>query len=325
VKRLLSSWRAAVALAALVTCKHAPQRRYTDVPRPETLLADVRWLSDLERRGRAAGSPEERETAGWLANRFAELGLTPAGDRGTWFQNVPIRGDVASQNVMAWLPGTDSRARWILVGAHVDHLGVHDGKVYPGADDNASGIAGMLGVATAMNDSDRPRASILFVGFGAEEQGLVGSRWLAAHPPKPLETCAAVINIDMIGRSPFLGAEGYALPKALVGIAPGPAVGVLDDSRGSVVLDAARVGCAQAEIKMHAAEDFPLLEQPIRDEAKDRSDDAPFSEAGVPTLLFSTSLQDDYHQSTDAIEKIDSITLHKITRAIRFTAERLAR
>jgi Zn-dependent M28 family amino/carboxypeptidase len=322
---VLSRWHSAVALAALVACKHAPERRYTDVPRADALLADVRWISDLARRGRAAGGPEERETADWLANRFAKLGLTPAGDSGTWLQSVPMRAGTASQNVMAWLPGTEPGARWILVGAHVDHLGVHDGEVYPGADDNASGIAGMLGVATAMVESDRPRASILFVGFGAEEQGLVGSRWLAAHPPKPLETCAAVINIDMIGRSPFLGAEGYDLPKALVGIAPGPAVGVLDDSHASVVIDAARVASAQAGIRMFAAEDFPLLEQRIRDEARDRSDDAPFSEAGVPTLLFSTSLQDDYHRPTDAIEKIDPITLHKITRAIRFTAEQLAR
>ena len=68
-----------------------------------------------------------------------------------------------------------------------------------------------------------------------------------------------------------------------------------------------------------------MLEQRIRDEVRDRSDDAPFSEAGVPTLLFSTSLQDDYHRPTDAIEKIDPLALHKITRAIRFTAEQLAR
>jgi Zn-dependent M28 family amino/carboxypeptidase len=210
-------------------------------------------------------------------------------------------------------------------GAHVDHLGVQARKIYPGADDNASGVAGMLGVATAMAGSDRPRAPILFVGFGAEEEGQVGSRWLAAHPPRPLASCAAAINIDMIGRSPFLGADRYDLPKALVGIAPGPAVGVLDGIHGSAVLGVARAACAKAGIKMYAAEDFPLLEEQIRDEATDRSDDAAFSDAGVSTLLFSTSLQDDYHQPTDTHDKIDPVTLHRITCAIRHTAEQLAR
>lgn len=322
---MLKRWRVLVALGAFVACRHATESRHADVPEPNVLFADLRWLSELERRGRAAGSPEEREVDDWLAMRFAQLGLKPAGDGGTWFQKVPLRAGTESRNVVAWLRGTDPSARWILIGAHVDHLGSRAGVIYPGADDDASGVAAMLGVATAMAESDQSRASILFVGFGAEEEGLLGARWLATHPPKPLETCAAVINLDMIGRSPFLGAKRYEVPKALVGITTEPAVGVLDGAHGSVVLGVARAACAHANIKMYAAEDFPLLEEQVRCEAKNRSDDAPFSELGVPTLFFSTSLQDDYHRPTDTPDKIDPATLHKITRAVRLTAEDLAR
>ncbi|HEY1553425.1 MAG TPA: M28 family peptidase [Kofleriaceae bacterium] len=311
-------WLAVVAVVA--ACEHgggspapAPAPVPQDVPAANELVADAAWLADPAREGRAAGSPGERAADDWVAGRFAKLGLQPAGDGG-WFQEVPLAAGGTTRNVLGWLPGTDSAAAWVLVGAHIDHLG----KGFPGADDNASGVAGMLGVAAAAVAA-HPRASILFVGFGGEEIGLVGSRWLVAHPPRPLAHCATAINLDMIGRSPFLGAREYTLPKALAGIGAGPAVGVLDAPRASSQLAIARSACARAGIAMHAAEDFPNLEPQIRDEARDRSDDSPLADAGVHTLFFSTSLQDDYHKPTDTIEKLDALTLRAITRAVWLT------
>jgi len=299
---------------ALLAGCHPPP----DVPPADALLADVAWLADPARAGRDAGSPGERAADDWVAQRFAQLGLEPGGDRGTWFQDVPF-GDATTRNVLGWVRGSQPDAGWLIVAAHVDHLGAG----YPGADDNASGVAGMLGIAAAAARW-HPRHSILFVAFGAEERGLVGSRWLVAHPPRPAGLALA-INLDMIGRSPFLGAKEYALGKMLAGIAPGPGVGVLDSPRASQALAMARAACAQLGLAIHAAEDFPHLEPQIRELAADRSDDAPFAAAGIPTLFFSTSLQDDYHQPTDTVDKIDRATLHAITRAIWLTVQQVDR
>lgn len=290
---------------------HVQDPPRVDVPTEAELLADVQWLASPERDGRLAGSDGERASFAWLEKRFRALGLDVT------MRRVPLAGPGETQDLVAVLPGNDPRAGWILVGAHVDHLG----PGYPGADDNASGVAAMLGVATAMAHSPRIGATVVFVGFGGEEQGLIGSRFLASDPPLPLARCTAMINLDMVGRSPFLGAGDYSIPKALAGIKNGPAVGILDDVPDSPLLATARKACA---ITTYAAEDFPTLSPRIRDEAKNRSDDSPFAEQGVHTLFFSTSLQDDYHQPTDTADKIDPVILRGVARCVRGTVESLA-
>lgn len=113
--------------------------------------------------------------------------------------NQRTDGAVRAANVLAYLPGTDERAGYYIVGAHFDHLGSDiDGEVYPGYADNASGIAVMLEVARVLT-IDRPRAGILFAAFDAEEEGLYGSAYLEAHLPLARSDLRGVINIDTIG------------------------------------------------------------------------------------------------------------------------------
>src|SRR4029077_10487164 len=104
-------------------------------------------------------------------------------------------------NVGARLIGTDPQRRdeWIIVSAHYDHLGVRGGVLYPGADDNASGVAMMLEVARAFVQApERPRRSVLFIGFDLEEVGLFGSRYFVEHPPVPLDRVKLFVTADMI-------------------------------------------------------------------------------------------------------------------------------
>jgi len=231
--------------------------------------------------------------------------VRPQGDDGSWQQTFPINEAIKSANVIGWLPGTTDE--WILVGAHLDHLGIDEaGRMFPGADDNASGIAAMLGVATASVRDQSRQAGILFVAFGAEELGLIGSQWLAEHLPMPAAKCLGVINLDMVGRSPFLGSEDF-----------GPAVGALGTPPNNALLASARTACESAGIKLVATEDFPLLEKTIRAQASNRSDDAPFAAAGMTTLFLSTSIHDDYHQPTDTADKVDAATLLRITNCVR--------
>ncbi len=162
--------------------------------------AEVRLQADIEGLvafgGRTWGSDSGLEASTWLAERFTEIGLEPGGKDG-FFQPLPDKG----RNVVAWLAPTVASDSWVLLGAHFDHLGHDDKGVYLGADDNASGVAAMLECALRLSQQTERKRGILFVGFDAEEFGLAGSRYFARTPTRPLSGCAAMLCLDILGRS----------------------------------------------------------------------------------------------------------------------------
>lgn len=223
------------------------------------------------------------------------------------------------RNVLAWLPGTDEdlREEFVLIGAHFDHLGRRDGKTFHGADDNASGVAGMLAIARACAKGEiRPRRSILFVAFDAEEQALAGSRYFARHPPRSLQKLVAMINLDMIGRPRLLDKKQLSWPKRLVGIPDATAVGVLGTDSSPELAGIARAVCKAEKLPMFAPEDFGVLRDTIKKMADGRSDHAAFEQRRIPFLFFSTSENDDYHQPTDTVDKVDGESLRHIAGAV---------
>ena len=114
------------------------------------------------------------------------------------------RKQVRLRNVLAYLPGSDPqlRSEVVVVGAHFDHVGVREQKIYNGADDNASGTVGVLEIAEAFAESPRAtRRSLLFAVWNAEERGLLGSYYYVAHPTFPLDETVAMFQMDMIGRN----------------------------------------------------------------------------------------------------------------------------
>ncbi|BEV09664.1 M20/M25/M40 family metallo-hydrolase [Asticcacaulis sp. DW145] len=110
-------------------------------------------------------------------------------------------------NAIGFLPGTDPKAGVVLITAHLDHLGVKNGTIMPGANDDASGVAAVLELARALSQGPAPRRGVLFVCYGAEEAGLLGSAHFAAHPPIPLDHIVANLEVEMIG------AQDPKLPK----------------------------------------------------------------------------------------------------------------
>ncbi len=204
---------------------------------------------------------------------------------------VAEKVQVPTMNVVGLLPGTDP-AEYVVVGAHMDHLGDGlgtgslagedgAGKIHNGADDNASGTAGVLELARVLAARETPpRRSVYFVAFGAEEWGLLGSHHFVDHPPRPIDECAAMVNMDMIGRSKdgFLSVEG-------AGTSPGL----------RALVEAA-----------HARHGEPFAGIAISDKVPPNSDQAPFAEAGVPILSFFTGLHDDYHRPTDDSPLVDA-------------------
>ena len=182
------------------------------------LLADVRHLSDDGLKGRLTGTPGADSAAAYIARRFAEAGLTPGADG--WFQEFTVSPDAPAarhapvggargRNVVGLLPGADStlRAELVVLGAHYDHLGLggpfaldpdSTGTVHNGADDNASGTAALIDVATRLARHP-PARSVVFIAFGGEELGLLGS----AHYVRASGTASrtvAMLNLDMVGR-----------------------------------------------------------------------------------------------------------------------------
>ena len=232
--------------------------------------------------------PTSLQAAGWLTWPAASAVFRAAGQdldslaaraARTGFRGVPLRADVrtairslivrsATANVVARLPGSGPTAREaVLVGGHYDHLGITrpvDGdSIANGAVDNATGSAAVLALAEAFVRSGvRPRRSLLFVGFGAEESGLLGSGAFAARPTLPLRDLAAVLNLD--GIMPF-GATAD--------------LGALGDDQ-STLGDAFRAAAAAEGLTVSVSEEAAARGYFFR------SDHFPFARAGVPSLFF---------------------------------------
>ncbi len=267
-------------------------------PEPEEgrLKAHVATLASPEFLGRGAAG--KRKAADYLVGQFRKLGLKPLfGD--SFEQVIPGRaGELPlGQNVGAMIRGDDPRLRdeWVIVSAHYDHLGRKGGVIYPGADDNASGVAMMLEVARSFVEGNTPpKRSLMFIGFDLEESGLFGSRYFVEHSPAPLKKVALFVTADMIGRS--LG--GVCQPYVfVVGTehAPGLRPWVERAARDRPV--------TLAEI----GSDILLL---------DRSDYGPFRTRKVPFLFFSTGENSTYHTPQDVPETLDYPKLTAISRVI---------
>ena len=194
--------------------------------KPEALTPEdrigryIEELTDKRFAGRQGGSRGEGQAALYLARFLKKAGLQPRGDGGTFFQSFPIgkyepvlvenrmtfrqvngkEGGV-SENVLGVLPGKQEDV--IVVSAHYDHLGFIEGKLYPGANDNASGVALVMELINSLKGKT-PQYTILFAFWGAEEKGLLGSSFYCENPTIPLEKIKCVLNLDSIGN---LGSE----------------------------------------------------------------------------------------------------------------------
>jgi Zn-dependent M28 family amino/carboxypeptidase len=184
----------------------------------------------------------------------------------------------------------------VLIGAHYDHLGKGEyhvrrelsGRIYNGADDNASGVSVMLEVLNQLSlNSNLQKSNVIFIAFSGEEDGLIGSKHFVKNCPLDPKTISQMINIDMVGRlSDSDSLTVYATSSAL--------------EWGTIINDLPKTGI---NIK-NVAETFP------------RSDHAAFIDAGIPAIMLHTGIHEDYHLPSDDFEKIDGPGLVKITEVV---------
>lgn len=211
------------------------------------------------------------------------------------------RESIDVPNVVGWYPGSDEAVRneHICIGAHLDHLGVQRGELYPGADDNGSGSTALLQVAQAIHMNPvKPKRSVMLIAFCAEERGLLGSKHYTSNPLRPLTDMICMLNIDMIGRNEETTTE--------------PA----SDNLNTIHL----VGSKDHSMQLHqmtekANESVGFVFEYDEEERVDgRSDHASFSEKGIPVTFLFGGFSPYYHKPTDTM---DGINFSKIANAAR--------
>jgi hypothetical protein len=279
-------------------------------------LNEIRHLASDTLDGRLTGSPGNDSAAAYLARQFRALGLRPGGDQGTYLQHWTVNptsgtreagvAGRATQNVVAILPGRGRLAgQDLVIGAHFDHLGngpfgsmahgdsVH--MIHHGADDNASGDAGVLEIARLLSrDRPNPSRTVVFVLFSGEEEGDLGSAYYADHPARPMDSTLAMLNLDMVGRM----RNGRLL-----------ALGVLSAKEWRPLLDSVN---AAYHLELHASGD-----------GWGPSDQNSFFAKQRPVLHFFTDLHADYHTPADTWEKINADGIDTIAHFVADLARRL--
>lgn len=258
------------------------------------IQAHVIFLASDELEGRAAGTRGGRLAAEYIAGEFESSGLNAIDESGDFMQPFAA-GEKKTENVIGFLEGSHPllKNEVIVIGAHYDHLGKNEetGAIYNGADDDASGTSVMLEVAEAFGRSKgRPRRSLLFIAFGAEELGLVGSKHYVQNPLKPIAKTAWMINLEMMGRG-----DAGKVTVMMFGELPGP----LQDSVGEHAWNAELEVVDGGEAHIRAGDQFP------------------FHDAKVPILCFyGGDNHPDYHQPTDTADKIQPEWMQAVARTV---------
>jgi Peptidase family M28/PA domain len=238
-----------------------------------------------------------------------------------------LRTVVPDRNVVAALEGSDPRLRdeWVIVGAHLDHDGADGTTIFNGADDNGSGVAGLLEIAEAYaiaaEAGRRPRRGLLFAAWNSEERGLLGAWAYVEEPLVPLDRTLAVLNMDMIGRNEDVPTNtDYRFRGLEVQSARSNenAVNLLGYSYAPELSDeVTRANTAlRLEIKRRYDDTVANL---IR-----RSDQWPFLQRGIPAVWFFTGLHLDYHSPADRPDKINYAKLARVVRLVHQTSWLLA-
>ncbi len=215
---------------------------------------------------------------------------------------------VETENILGMVLGTDLPDEAVVVVAHYDHLGVRDGKLFPGADDNASGTAAVMEIAEAFaqaaRDGLQPRRTVIFLAVTAEEIGLYGSRYYTENPLVPMSRTYACLNIDMIGR---VSEKMKATPDYIGGWA------YLSENLLAITNRNNAVWAPGLTDRME-----------FRENARGGSDHYYFARQGVPSLFYFTGIHKDYHDPGDTPSKLLYDRMEQTVRAIFGNAWELA-
>ena len=276
------------------------------------LMADVRRLAGPEFDGRRTGTAGSAAAQEVIVQRFRDIGAQPAfttsyrqpfgftrrSIRSLLHPSRPFRTEYPNAtNLAALIPGASEPQRYIVLSAHYDHFGRAGGELFPGADDNASGVAVMLAVGAGLA-RQRPRRSVLLFAPDAEELGLRGAAQFVRDPPVPLAAIQAIVNMDMVGRS-----DAGRLVAAGTRYNPWLAAPV-------------RAAALRRRIPVVFGHDRPMYLAGMVDNWTQSSDHGPFHTAGVPFLYFGVEDHPDYHRPTDTADRISGTFIGEVAALV---------
>jgi len=280
------------------------------------------YASD-EFEGRNTGEAGQKKAVEYLRKFYIDQKIdAPAGTENyfqlissEWLSKTSKRGPLqASENVLAFIEGTEKPKEIIVISAHLDHVGTKDGEIYNGADDDGSGTVAILEIAEAFKKAakrgNKPKRSVLFLHVTGEEKGLLGSKYYTENPIFPLANTVCNLNIDMIGRVDKFHKT---------------------DSNYVYLIGSDKLSTELHQISESVNNKFTNINLDYKYNSDDdpnrfyyRSDHYNFAKHNIPVIFYFNGTHEDYHKPTDTPDKINYELLEKRTRLIFHTAWELA-
>ena len=268
--------------------------------------------------GRETGTIGQKRAIDFLQNFYSSHAISQAKGSDNYRQpmNLEIKGvQVKTENIIAFLEGSTFPNEYIVISSHLDHIGIKEGQINNGADDDGSGTVALLEIAEAFKEAaeagNRPKRSLIFLHVTGEEKGLLGSKYYTDNPLYPLEDTVANLNIDMIGRTDPKREDKDPNYIYLIGA---------DRLSKELHEVSESTNKKYAQLKL----DYTFNDENDPNRFYFRSDHYNFAKNNIPVIFYFSGTHEDYHKPGDTPDKIRYDLLEKRTRLIFHTAWELA-
>lgn len=286
--------------------------KYINTITSKDLIKHLTIVASDDMQGRETGSKGQKKAGEYLINHYKSNAISFPIGATDFYQKIPAAFLNAkrnenlpdSENIWAYIEGSEKPDEIIVISAHYDHVGIKDGEVYNGADDDGSGTVALLEIAQAFEIAKKeghgPKRSILFLHMTGEEHGLLGSSYYSEHPLFPMAKTITDINIDMIGRHDEFHNDSSNYVYLI----------------GSDYLSTDLFNICEAANKnyVNISLDYKFNDRADPNRFYYRSDHYNFAKNGIPSVFLFSGVHADYHKPTDEVDKIEFEALKKRTQ-----------
>lgn len=292
--------------------------KYANTITANEMETNLYAFASEEFEGRGVGKKGQKKAANFLKEFYIKENISPPISNPSYLQTIPAsflpKGIEETENVLAYIEGSEKPDEVLIISGHLDHLGLENDQIHYGADDNGSGSVAILEIAeafkTAALNGHSPKRSVLFLHLTAEEIGLYGSQYYVNHPAFKLKKTIANINIDMIGRVD----EKHK-----------------DNPNYIYIIGADRISKELHFVSEQVNNYFYNFELDYKYNEEDdpnryyyRSDHYNFAKQNIPVIFYFNGTHTDYHKPSDTPDKINYSLLEKRTKLIFATSWYLA-